>query len=265
MSRVTDRDTRSRRVVASHVNVPGICLLLALAGIWELLVGTGVIHFRFLPAPSAIILHVRALVDTTPFYSATLHTVAVTIGGWACAGIVGVLVGTALGLSRVGWTWFMSSVDLLRALPAIALVPVAVVTFGFSYMTELSIVVYAAIWPVLVYTAVGITQVSEQLHDVGRTLGISRFDVARKITLPAAAQSVITGLRISLTLALVLAVVSEMVGNPSGLGYQLSFQQKALKPELMFGYVLTIGFVGVLLNLGLVFAVRRLAPNRISQ
>jgi ABC-type nitrate/sulfonate/bicarbonate transport system permease component len=135
------------------------------------------------------------------------------------------------------------------------MVPLALLVFGFSLHMEVSLIIYVGAWTVLVNTMDGVSGVRPELLDVARMLGMSRLTTIRKIILPAAVPSIFVGLRLALSLSLVLAVVAEMIGNPAGLGNALVRAQQALQPEQMFAYVLTIGVVGIALNAALRYLV----------
>jgi sulfonate transport system permease protein len=113
---------------------------------------------------------------------------------------------------------------------------------------------------VLINTMGAVMGVHARLFEVGRTFRLSRGEILRKIMLPAALPGVLVGARLSMTLALVLAIVAEMVGNPAGLGYAVVREQQAMRPELVFAYVVAIGALGVILNAVLTGAVARLFP-----
>lgn len=258
---IATRPRRSRTRSLVPFNPLGLLTGLVLVGLWQLVVDTRVLHYEYLPAPSAIIGSTGQLVSDTHFGSNLAHTVIVTLIGWAIASVGGVALGAAVGLSRVVWRWTMASIDILRALPIIAFVPVAVLIFGLSSTMELSLVIYAAFWPVVINTIAGVRAVSPVLRDVASTLKLTRLQALRKVVMPSAAGSILVGMRLALALALVLAVVAEMVGNPTGLGYQLVFEQNALKPDLMFGYVVVVGLIGLALNAVLIGATRLLLPG----
>lgn len=244
------------------VNVVGLLTGVGLLGLWELLVETKILDYpSAISSPSQIIGAVGQLVTQSGYPENLGHTVEVVVAGWAIAGVAGVVLGLALGLSRRAWVWSMASLDILRSLPAIAFVPIMVIIFGLSSHMEFTLVLVGGFWPVVLNTISGVRAVHPLLGDVAKTLRLSRLGSIRKIVLPAAAAQIIVGLRLSLALSLVLAVVAEMIGNPHGLGYQLVFYQQAFKPQLMWGYLLTIGILGILLNGIFVGLVRLLAPG----
>lgn len=231
-----------------RINVPGIVTMVLLLGMWEALVRSGLLDFQNLPAPSAVAWRGWGLMASGQLPADLLHTLRVTLLGWLLASVVGISLGLLLGLWHPAWRWSMASIEMLRAVPPISLVPLALLVFGFSVRTELTLIVYASAWPVLVNTIQGVRTVRPELREVARTLKMSRRTTLRKIILPAATPAIVVGLQLGLSLALVLAVVAELVGNPSGLGNGLILAQLALQPEEMFAYFFTIGLLGVVLN-----------------
>ena len=243
-----------------RINVPGLATMGVLVGAWEGLVRSGSVDFEFLPAPSGIAAALLSLVSSGDVFPELAHTLRSAVVGWALASLLGIGLGLWLGLSDTAWRYSMASIEVLRAIPPISLVPVALLAFGFSLKMELTLIVYVGAWTVLVNTIDGVRGVRPELLDVARMLRMSRATAIRKVILPSAVPSVVVGLRLALSLSLVLAVVAEMIGNPSGLGNALVRAQQALQPEHMFAYVVTIGVLGIALNAALRFASARVFP-----
>jgi len=235
--------------------------MLVLLGLWEILVRFGVTEFQFLPAPSAIARGAERLLRSGDLQGNLLHTLRVTTLGWLAAGLLGISLGLLLGLSNTAWRYSMASIEVMRAIPPVSLVPIALLVFGFSVRMELTIIVFVSAWPVLVNAIAGVRSVRAELVDVSRMLRLSRLAQIRKVILPGAMPSIVVGLRLAMSLSLVLAVVAEMIGNPSGLGHAVIRAQQALQPEDMFAYVLTIGMLGVALNTLLRFVSARVLPS----
>jgi ABC-type nitrate/sulfonate/bicarbonate transport system permease component len=146
-------------------------------------------------------------------------------------------------------------------MPGVAFAPVGLLLFGFSLKTEMVVTILPVLWPVLVNTMAGVIGVHQRLYDVGRTFRLGRRDTILRIILPAAMPLIIVGARIGLGLALILVVVAEMVGNPEGLGYGIVREQQALRPDLMFAYIVTVGFIGIVLNAGMLALAEALFPS----
>jgi ABC-type nitrate/sulfonate/bicarbonate transport system permease component len=238
----------ARRPGFGKAGLAGLAAPAACVSAWELAIRTGAVDYQYLPAPSAIVRGAGELAMSGELADATLETLEPVILGWAIAVAAGVSSGLLLGVSPGLRRWSLASIEALRPMPAIAFVPVALLLFGFSIETELMVIILPSLWPVLINTMGGVAGLHARLADVGRTLHLSRTAVLCKVMLPAALPAILVGVRLSLTLALVLGVLAEMVGNPAGLGYAVVTQQQALRPDLMFAYVVVIGLLGLALN-----------------
>jgi ABC-type nitrate/sulfonate/bicarbonate transport system permease component len=180
--------------------------------------------------------------------------------GWTIAMMIGIVAGLLLGFSPLVRRYALASVEVLRPMPGIALAPLGLLLFGFSLRTELVVTVLPTVWPVMINTMGGIANAQPRLTDVGRTFRLNSYEIVRHLLLPSALPSIIVGARISLGLALVMAIVAEMVGNPEGLGYGIVREQQALHPEFMFAYIAVVGLLGVVLNAGVLAATKALWP-----
>jgi NitT/TauT family transport system permease protein len=243
------------------VNVPGLLTLAVLLTGWEAAVRSGLLDFQFLPAPTAVTRGFLRLLSSGALVPNVMHTLEVTLLGWGAAAAFGMALGLLLGLSEGAWRWSMASIEVIRAIPPVSLVPVALLVFGFSIRMELSILVFVSAWPIMVNTIDGVRGVPPELLDAARMLRMSRAATIGKVVLRSALPSIAVGLRLAMSLSLILAVVAEMVGNPAGLGNALVQSQQALRPEEMFAYVLTIGLLGAMLNGAFRFASGRAFPS----
>lgn len=228
--------------------VTGVVLPLAALVAWQLLTSVGVLDLQFLPAPSEIG-RVAATEAVDGELAADLaHTLAIVLIATIAAGAIGGSIGVALGLVPGLRMHFAASLEFLRTVPAIALMPVALLLLGARPTTELLLAAYAATWPVLVTTAAGVAGVPDRLRDVARTLRFSPARTIGRIILPAAASSWLAGARVAAIVALHVAVIAEMVISPAGLGGGLVESLQGLNPPRMWAYVAVCGLLGVLLQ-----------------
>jgi sulfonate transport system permease protein len=249
-----------RRRLLHRINWPGLATIALAFLLWEMLLRAGLAQYQNLPAPSAIAGGLVEIAASGQLLADTLHTLRSVLVGWGAALLAGVVLGLLLGVSRTLRRYCLASIEVLRPMPGIAFAPVALLLFGFSLQMELMVIILPALWPVLINTMGAVMGLHARLFEVGRTFRLSRGEILRKIMLPAALPGVLVGARLSMTLALVLAIVAEMVGNPAGLGYAVVREQQAMRPELVFAYVVAIGALGVILNALLTGAVARLFP-----
>lgn len=247
---------------ATRTSPLGLLTMAALLALWQALVGTGTLDYEYVPAPSEVAAAAARLTASGALPQRVGHTLRVVLLGWGAAAVAGIALGLVLGLSRTAWRWSMASLEAIRAVPPICLVPVALLAFGFSVRMELTIIVYASAWPVMINTIDGVRGVRPQLLQVARMLRLSRAQTLRKVVLPAALPLTIVGLRLALSFALVLATVAEVAGNPRGLGNAIVRAQQALRPDEMFVYVLAIGLLGVTLNAAFGLLAARLVAGR---
>jgi ABC-type nitrate/sulfonate/bicarbonate transport system permease component len=249
-----------RRVVAAF-NLPALATAVAFLAMWEIGVRAATIRFEFLPAPTEIAEALYVALRSGQIVGDSLHTIACALAGWIIASTLGAAIGLTLAFSQMAHRFLGPSLELLRPLPAVAFVPVAVLLFGFTVYTEMIVIVYASVWPVIVNTIAGAKAIHPRLLETAATLNLSRMQRLGKVILPAVLPSVIVGARVALALALVVAVIAEMVGNPAGLGWGLVTAQEALRPALMFAYFIATGVLGVLLNACLRAVCARLFPG----
>ncbi len=237
-------------------NWPGLLTILLLLAGWEALVRGGVVKFEYLPAPSGIFFAWVGLIASGEMFVQTQHTLISILVGWTVATVIGIGLGLTLGLSPWLRRWSLASFEVLRPLPAIAFLPLALLLFNFSLTTELVLMIYASVWPVLINTMGGVVSVTPRLYDVSKTLRLTRAQMLVKVIIPAAAPAIVTGCRLSMGLTLVMAIIAEMIANPHGLGYAVINELQAMQPQRMFAYVLFIGLLSIVLNAVLLWVSR---------
>jgi sulfonate transport system permease protein len=250
-----------RSQTIQRINWSGLLVLASVGLVWEFIVRSGWVDYDYLPAPSAISRGLVELAATGILAPDIAHTMLSVAICWTVAMAIGIPLGFWLGLSPTARRYSMASIEVLRPMPGVAFAPVGLLLFGFSLKTEMVITILPVLWPILINTIGGVSAVHPRLYDVSRTFRLSRTQTRLHIILPAAMPFIVVGARISLGLALVLAIVAEMVGNPEGLGYGIVREQQALRADLMFGYIVTVGFIGILLNTGMVRLMEIVFPS----
>lgn len=211
-----------------------------------------------LAPPSAItVALVEALRDGS-ILKATRDTLASAFAGLAIGGSIGLSLGILLGLVRSLDRLMEVTIESLRPIPSIALLPIALIALGFGYRMEIVIVAFACTWPVLILTRAAVAGIEPRLIEVSRALGMSPLARIAKIVVPAALPRIFVAVRLAAGIALIVSVTVEIAINPLGLGHAIMTAQQALRPDLMLAYLVWIGLVGLALNSGLVLAQQRL-------
>jgi sulfonate transport system permease protein len=200
----------------------------------------------------------KAALDGT-LWQATGFTLASAAVGLVLGAGLGLLAGIALGLApRLARLSFLS-VEVLRPVPSVALIPLAMLVFGFGLRMESSVVAFATFWPMLVLAQGAARQVDPQLLEVGTALQLAPAARVAKIVLPAMVPRLFVALRLCVAVALVVAVTVEIAANPNGMGYAIMIAQQSLDPALMLAWLFWIGAVGYATNAGALALQRQVA------
>ena len=178
--------------------------------------------------------------------------------GLAIGASLGLALGILLGSVRALDRLLELALELLRPIPSVAVIPIALVALGFGYRLEIAIVAFACFWPPMILPRAGVAGVEPRLIEVSRVLKLTAMQRTLKIVTPAMLPRVFVAFRLAAGISLVVAVTVEIAVNPQGLGYEVMTAGQALRPALMLAYVVWIGLVGFALNGALVFAQRRL-------
>ena len=150
-------------------------------------------------------------------WQATAFTLGTAALGLLLGAGLGIGLGILLGLSRRAAQWSLLSIEVLRPVPSVALIPLAMLMFGFGVRMELGIVAFATFWPMLLLVQAAVQQVEPRLLEVSRVLGLSARDQVWKIVLPAIVPRLFVALRLGVAVALVVAVTVEIAANPNGM------------------------------------------------
>jgi sulfonate transport system permease protein len=227
---------------------------IAAVAAWQVAVDAGLLTFEFLPAPDNVARALLNVVGSGELGRNLLHTGIITLAATLIALALGGALGMALGLLPWLRRNAMASIDVLRTLPAVALMPVALLALGPLPGTELLLAVWAAQWPVLINTAGGVRHVPDRLFDVGRMARLSPAATLHKIVVPAIVPAWLAGARLATIIALHVTITAEMVMTTKGLGGALVQAMQALDVDRLWAYAVVCGALGAATNAG----VRRL-------
>lgn len=179
--------------------------------------------------------------------------------GYGLAVVVGIALGLVMGYYRALYNLFEPLVEILRPIPGPAYLPILVLFVGIGHEMKVVLIFLAALFPVLLNTYSGVRSIDRVQFDTARTLGLTTFQTFRELVLPAAGPHILTGMRISLAISLILAVLGEMVVSNDGLGYFVLLAQRTFKVPDMFAGIFTLALLGYVLNRLFLIAERRVA------
>lgn len=178
--------------------------------------------------------------------------------GYALAIVLGILIGVMMGYYRPLYNLFEPLVEVLRPIPGPAYLPILVLFVGIGHEMKVMLILLAAVFPILLNTYSGVRSIDRVQFDTARTLGLTTAQTLRELVIPAASPHILTGMRISLAISLILAILGEMVVSNDGLGYFILLAQRTFKVPEMYAGIFTLALLGYLLNRGFLLAERHL-------
>jgi ABC-type nitrate/sulfonate/bicarbonate transport system permease component len=239
-----------------RLNLAGWFVFVLVAGIAEVGVRAFDLHDS-VAAPSAAL---RALADglRSGALSGEIWTTLQTwAGGLAVAIVLGVGLGIVIGSSRTLVDASSVVIEFLRPIPSVALIPLVVLFLGLGLATQRFVIAYAAVWPILINTIYGVRGSDRLLHDVARTSGVTRIGRMFRVALPAALPSIAAGIRLSASIALLVAVTAEWLVGLEGIGAYMQRQQQAFHLPELYAAVILVGLLGYAINVVFRVAQRR--------
>ncbi|MDB5593145.1 MAG: transporter permease [Hyphomicrobiales bacterium] len=229
--------------------LPGFLLIVALLAIWEISSAYEWIDPVSFPRVSRIF----AAWESGLFGGEILEQITPSLWrifcGFAIACAVSIPVGLLMGTNAFVYRLLEPITEFVRPIPSSAYIPVAILVLGIENEMKIFVIFLACLFPVLLNTYGGVRGVDPVLVDTGRTFGLSRLRALYLIILPAALPSILTGMRISLGIALIVSVVSEMITGNSGIGYFILDMQRIFRVPEMFAGIFTLGLLGYVINL----------------
>lgn len=232
-----------RRLPWSGLAVAAACLLA-----WEAWAFARQDLAAFFPPASQVLATLWQILASGELVEHIAATMRRFAQGYAAAAVIAVGAGLALGLWRWLYNAFEPLIELLRPMPSPATIPIAILFLGIGDEMKVAVTVYACSWPILINTIDGVRSVDRVLFATAATFRLSPWARFWKVVLPAASPQIVTGLRVSLAIALILVVTSEMVVSNDGLGYYVLESQRAFQMPQMYAAVFALGVIGYALN-----------------
>jgi ABC-type nitrate/sulfonate/bicarbonate transport system permease component len=248
--------TRMRRTTSRSRVVWRIVVVLLSAVCWMAIstwLGRAVV-----PSPVDVVVALGQLARSSTLWLAVWDTISTAVVGLAIAAAIGVPLGLLIGSSRFFDASTRLTVDFLRTIPAITLVPLLSLLLGPTSTMAAALIIFAAFWPIFLQAVYAVREVDPVLKDVGLSYQIPRGVRWTRVILPSAAPFLLTGLRVSSTIAILLAIAAELIGNAPGLGREIGLAQISAQNSTAYAYVAVAAILGVAINSLLRIAEQRL-------
>jgi ABC-type nitrate/sulfonate/bicarbonate transport system permease component len=247
------RAPRSRGARLGY-RIVGTAIALAL---WQLAVASGIASRAAVASPTSIVRAAGPLLSSAQFGTALKDTITSWAGGLFVSLLIAIPVGMLLGTSDLAYRMSRFTIDFLRTIPPVALIPLALLLYGATPKMAFVLIVFGSVWPLLLQSMYGVHQVEAAARDVARCYRLRRMDRVRFIILPSAAPFVATGIRLAATISLLLAVGAEIIGGAPGIGNAITLENQAGQIPNMWVYVVASAGLGVVVNLALIGLERR--------
>jgi sulfonate transport system permease protein len=240
--------TRFRPGVLAKQALPWVVPVLLLI-VWQWASSAGVLPSRFLPSPHAV---VSSFIELSASGELWMHVRVSTmraLAGFAVGGGLGLLLGLLTGSLRWAETLLDTTIQMVRNIPPLALIPLVILWFGIDESAKLFLVSLGVFFPVYINTFHGIRSVDRGLLEMGRTYGLSGWPLYRDIILPGALPSILVGVRFSLGLMWVILIVAETISARSGIGYMTMNAREFMQTDVMVVGILLYAILGKLADL----------------
>jgi ABC-type nitrate/sulfonate/bicarbonate transport system permease component len=202
----------------------------------------------YIPPISQVLLALGQLGASGPMAKHLVITIGRFLEGYLLAALIGVSLGIVFGYFRFLHSLVEILIEFLRPMPSVAIIPVAVLILGIGDAMIIVVTVYASVWSILINTIDGVRHIESVLIHTGRTFGLKRRQILWRVILPAASPYVVTGLRIGLSIALILVTTAEMIAGSKGLGFFILDEERSMNSINMYAGVLVVAALGYALN-----------------
>jgi ABC-type nitrate/sulfonate/bicarbonate transport system permease component len=225
----------------------GVILIVLLLGLWQL----SALYIMDTPTWPPVTRILAAWYDNIADGTLPRHLLATfwrQMLGYFLAVALGISLGVAIGYYRILYNLLEPLIEIFRPIPGPAYLPVLVLFVGIGHEMKVVLIMVASLFPILLNTYGGVRSIDPVQLDTARTLGLTTWQTLREVVLPAASPQILTGMRISLAISLILAILSEMIVSNDGLGYFTLLAERTFKVPDMYAGIFTLALFGYLLN-----------------
>jgi len=237
--------------------IRAVPLMMFFSG-WEAIVRLGIFPRYLLSPPTVVIATLFQLLLTGELTKHILYSLFRAFSGFGLAALIAIPLGILMGWSKLADELCSPIIELFRPIPEVALIPVAILWLGIGDTSKISLIGYACFFPILLNTISGVKGLDITLIKAARSMGASESHILRKVVLPGALANILTGLRISLAVSLLILIVMEMIGATYGIGYFIYSARLTFRIDEMYAGILTIGIIGFTLNEVMMRATKKL-------
>ncbi|MCB1425532.1 MAG: ABC transporter permease [Zhengella sp.] len=248
-----DRDKERGRPVAYRgggfdyrpSKLTGVLTFVALVAVWETGSRTGFISNLVLPAPSEVLAAFVQLWRSGELWAHLGASLSRLIMGWTLGTVLGVAFGFAIALFAPVRASLTPLVAAIFPVPKIALLPLFIIWFGIGESSKVGLILFGTFFPTVIATYGGVDNVDRSLIRMGQSFGLSRLEIARKILLPGAMPAILSGMRITSAIAIILIVAAELIAAQKGIGAYIQMAGSLFATDQLIAGVLVLSALGL--------------------
>lgn len=248
--RVEQQNTKQQRQTKLRKNLIRLAIGAVLPAliliIWQILSTNGSFSASQLPPPVEVIQAAVGLIERGTLWQHLAISVQRVLSGFAIGSILGIVLGSAVGLSKVIGQLLLPTIGALRAVPSLAWVPLLLIWMGIYEEPKVTLIAIGAFFPVFTTVAAGLAAVDRNLIEVGKTYGLKGFQLVRQVLLPAASPVIFSGLRLGLAQSWLFLVAAELIASSMGLGFLLLDSQNTARTDILFMAIILLALLGKL-------------------
>jgi sulfonate transport system permease protein len=216
--------------------------------LWQLASSTGVLPKQVLAGPSTVLSAGAELWQTGELQAAIRVSMLRAVSGLVIGGSIGVLLALLSGLFRIGEDLIDATVQMLRTIPVVALIPLLIIWFGIGEAPKIALIALATAFPLYINLNAGIRGVDQALVEAGRTLGLNQFGLTIHVILPGALPSALVGLRYSLAVSWLALVFGEQINATAGIGYLMNTAREFFQTDIIVVCLVVYAILGLLVD-----------------
>lgn len=236
----------------------GLFGIIGFLGIWELMPALGLVKAKYLPPASEVLVALAGDFGLTAFWVAVGHTMLAWAIGLTVAVVAALVLGLVIGMSPFLRRATNSTIEFLRPIPSVALIPLAVLLFGVKIESSLLLIIYACFWQVLIQVLYGVADVDNVAMQTAKSYGFSYVQQIRDVIFPTMLPYLMTGIRLAASVALILAITAELIIGSDGLGKEIALAQSGGAIAGMYALIVATGLLGLAINV-----ITRIVEKRI--
>lgn len=231
-----------------NIKFLGIVLPITVLVFWFIATTYGSVPTAILPSINKVITSFKEQIISGQLFSDIGVSLVRVLKGYTLAAILGIFLGTIMGISRVWDKFFSLTLNTIRQIPMLAWIPLIILWFGIEEKSKVVVIVLGAFFPIMVNTFSAIKQTQVSYIEVARLYKLNKWDTFKRVFLPSALPQIFVGLKLGLGISWMAVVAAEMISGSSGIGFRITDARILLQPDVVIVGIIVIGFIGIMMD-----------------